>query len=98
MSELIFEWDARKNRANIRKHRITFVEAKTVFLDEKAAIANDPDHSVNEDRFIIIGLSYLARFLLVCFCERKNGNTIRIISARKLAKKEIKQFSQRWRK
>ena len=98
MSKIIFEWDPRKNRANIRKHKISFEEAKTVFLDENAGIANEPDHSVNENRFIIIGFSSLARLLLVCFCERENGNTIRIISARKLTKKEIKQFNPRWRK
>ena len=69
-----------------------------MFLDEHAAIAHDPDHSIKEDRFIIIGLSSLGRLVLVCFCERDNGNTIRIISARKLTKKEIKEFNRRWAK
>ncbi len=98
MLKLRFEWGPRKNKANIYKHKISFEEAQTVFLNESAAIATDPDCSDNEDRFIIIGFSSLARPLLVCFCERDEGNTIRIISAKKITKKEIKQFNQRWRK
>jgi len=98
MDKLRFEWDPRKNETNIFKHKISFEEAKTVFLDENAAIANDPDHSDYEERYIIIGFSYSARPLLVCFCEKDDGNTIRIISARKLTRKEIKQFNQRWRR
>jgi len=98
VDKLRFEWNSRKNKANTNKHKISFEEAKTVFLDERAAIANDPDHSDNEDRYIIIGFSSAACPLLVCFCERDEGNTIRIISARKLTKKEIKQFNQGWKK
>ncbi len=96
MSKLNFEWNPKKNASNIKKHKVPFEEAKTVFLDENAAIANDPDHSTNEERFIIIGFSSFARLILVCFCERDNGNTIRIVSARKLTKKEIKDFNRRW--
>ncbi len=98
MSKLSFEWDSRKNIFNIKKHKISFVEAETVFLDEHAAIAHDPDHSIKEDRFVIIGFSSLGRVILVCFGERDNGSTIRIISARKLTKKEIKEFNRRWAK
>ena len=98
MSKLSFEWDSKKNIFNIKKHKISFEEAETVFLDENAAIAYDPDHSINEDRFIIIGFSLLGRLILACFCERENSNTIRIISARKLTKKEIKEFNRRWTK
>jgi hypothetical protein len=96
MNKLNFEWDSRKNASNIKKHKVSFEEAKTVFLDENAAIANDPDHSINEERFIIIGFSSFGRLILVYFCERNNGNTIRIISARKLTKKELKDFNRRW--
>ncbi len=96
MSKLRFEWDPRKNVFNIKKHKISFEEAETVFLDENAAIAHDPDHSINEDRYVIIGFSSFGRLVLVCFCERNNGNTIRIISARNLTKKEIREFNRRW--
>jgi len=96
MSKLNFEWDPKKNTSNIKKHNVSFEEAKTVFLDDNAAIACDPDNSINEERFIIIGFSLFARLILVCFCERNNGNTIRIISARKLTKKELKDFNRRW--
>jgi len=96
MNKLNFEWDPKKNTSNTKKHKVSFQEAKTVFLDESAAIAADPDHSVNEEQFIIIGFSSFGRLILVCFCERNNGNTIRIISARKLTKKEIKDFNRRW--
>ncbi len=96
MSKLNFKWDSIKNTSNIKKHKVSFEEAKTVFLDDNAAIAYDPDNSINEERFIIIGFSLFARLILVCFCERNNGNTIRIISARKLTKKELKDFNRRW--
>ncbi len=96
MSKLNFEWDSIKNTSNINKHKVSFEEAKTVFLDDNAAIAYDPDNSINEERFIIIGFSLFTRLILVCFCERNNGNTIRIISARKLTKKELKDFNRRW--
>jgi uncharacterized DUF497 family protein len=96
MSKLSFGWDFKKNTSNIKKHKISFEEAKTVFLDDNAAIAYDPDNSINEERFIIIGFSLFARLILVCFCERNNGNTIRIISASKLTEKELKDFNRRW--
>ena len=98
MEEVKFEWDQKKNEANIRKHKISFEEAKTVLGDEKAAIAHDPDHSEDEDRYIIIGFSANSRLLLICFCEKDGGDTIRIISARKLTRRETKQFNERWKK
>jgi len=96
MSKLNIEWDPEKNTSNIKNHKVSFEEARTVFIDENAAIANDPDHSIHEERFMIIGFSSFARLILVCFCERNNGNTIRIISARKLTKKELNDFNRRW--
>lgn len=94
MSELRFEWDPRKNRANRRKHGISFEEAATIFFDEGAKIAHDPDHSEREDRFLIIGFSLRARLLLVCFCERGPAEVVRIISARKATTKEETQYRE----
>ncbi len=94
MPGLEFEWDPRKNRANLRKHRVAFEEARSVFFDEDALVASDPDHSDEEDRFLIIGFSIRARMLLVCFCERRGGHVIRIISARKATRKEQYQYRQ----
>ena len=92
MSILRFEWDDRKAAANLRKHGISFDEAKTVFLDERAKLIDDPDHSDDEDRFVLLGMSSVLRLLLVCHCYRSEGNVIRIISARKAVTKESKSY------
>lgn len=92
MNELRFDWDPRKESANRRKHGVAFDEARTVFLDDGALVAPDPDHSDREDRFIIIGFSISVRLLLVCFCERGNGDVIRIISARKATNPERRRY------
>jgi len=76
----------------IKKHGITFLEAATVFDDAYALIRDDPDHSVEEDRFIIIGFSERARLLIVCHCYRTDNAIIRIISARKANRKERKEY------
>jgi len=88
MTGLVFEWDERKNRANQRKHGVSFEEAQTVFLDENAIRFYDPDHSVDEHRFILLGLSFQLRELVVCHCFRENERVIRIISARKANRNE----------
>jgi uncharacterized DUF497 family protein len=88
MKKLIFEWDNRKNASNKRKHGISFEEAQTVFFDEKAIEFDDPDHSIHEERFILLGLSQSLKVLVVCHCYRSDEYTIRIISARKATKKE----------
>lgn len=88
MSTLHFEWDDRKATANVRKHGVSFDEAKSVFVDERAKLINDPDHSEDEDRFVLLGLSSTLRLLLVCHCYRSESNVIRIISARKASAKE----------
>ncbi len=88
MSELRFVWDPGKERANRRKHGISFQEAQTAFYDENAKVYADPDHSQDEDRFILVGLSYRLRTLVVCHCYRENDSVIRIISARKADKEE----------
>ena len=88
MKKLIFEWDDHKNAANKRKHGVTFEEAQTVFFDEKAIEFDDPDHSIQEERFILLGLSQSLKVLVVCHCFRSDERKIRIISARKATKKE----------
>ena len=95
MSQLHFEWDEKKNTANIKKHGISFEEAQTVFLDENAMRFFDVDHSQDEDRFIMLGVSFKLRVLVVCHCYRENDSKIRIISARKANKHEVNDY---WRK
>ncbi|PJZ23880.1 hypothetical protein CH352_18925 [Leptospira hartskeerlii] len=92
MSSIDFEWDPAKSTSNKRKHGISFEEAKTVFYDENARIINDPDHSENEERFIILGLSHKLNLLMVSHCYRSSKDIIRIISARKATKLELKQY------
>jgi len=92
MDHLNFVWDEDKNKKNIVSHSISFEEAKTVFFDPNAKVIYDPDHSKDEDRFIILGLSKLLNILVVCHCYRENEKIIRIISARKATSKERKQY------
>ena len=91
MDILKFEWDENKNITNQKKHGISFEEAKTVFSDELGRLILDPDHSEDEARFILMGMSYQHNLLTVCHCER-HSNIIRIISARKSDKLERKQY------
>lgn len=93
MSALHFEWDESKAAANAKKHGVTFEEARSVFYDERAKLIDDPDHSENEDRFVLLGLSSALRLLIVCHCYRGDGGVIRIISARKATAKEAKFYS-----
>ena len=90
-----FEWDLAKAEINLSKHGISFEEAKTVFLDDNARMIPDPDHSDNEDRFILLGLSSQLRLLTVCHCYRGENDTIRLISARKATKTESSWY--KWR-
>jgi uncharacterized protein len=78
-----FTWDPRKSHENLRKHGVSFDEAKSVFLDDNAKLIDDPDHSSDEDRFVMLGLSGKLRVLVVCHCYRQDDQVIRIISARK---------------
>lgn len=82
-SMLRFEWDPKKAAANLRKHGVSFEDAQTVFVDENAKLIDDPDHSEDEDRFVLLGLTSSLRLLVVCHCYRPEGNVVRIISARK---------------
>jgi len=95
MKPLRFEWDPRKNLENQRKHGVSFEEAQAVFLDENALMIHDPDHSDDEDRFVLLGLSATIRLLAVCHCYRKSEEVIRIISARKATRKEQKRYWER---
>ena len=93
-SAMRFEWDDGKNTANFDKHGIWFEEAQTVWADGYAAEYFDPDHSESEDRFIRVGHSTRSRVLLVVFCERDRGKTVRIISARKATPREVKAHEE----
>ena len=94
MAEIIFEWDNKKEKTNKRKHGISFEEARTAFYDENAIQYFDPDHSDEEDRFILLGISFKLKVLVVCHCFRENDSVIRIISARKADKDEEYEY---WR-
>lgn len=94
MPELTFEWNSRKAAENRRKHRVSFDEAKSAFLDENARVIADPDHSADEDRFVLLGLSIQLRLLIVVHCYRESENVIRIISARKADPSERRQYSE----
>jgi uncharacterized DUF497 family protein len=92
MDEIEFSWDARKARQNLRMHKVSFEEATTVFYDEDAIEFFDPGHSMDEDRFLMLGLSGRLRIVIVSYCLRKKGSEIRIISARKTTKREERTY------
>lgn len=94
MTDLIFEWDERKNRSNQKKHGVAFEEARTAFADENARVIPDTEHSETEERFVLLGLSTTLRVLVVCHCYRQRDDVIRIISARKADRDEQRQY--RW--
>ena len=94
MTSILFEWNEAKDRSNKRKHGISFEEAQTVFLDENALRYFDPDHSADENRFLMLGISFRLRILVVCHCFRADDSIIRIISARKANRLEAAEY---WR-
>ena len=94
MNGVRFEWDGKKEKTNIKKHGISFDEASSAFYDENAIQFFDPDHSQGEDRFILLGISFKLRVLVVCHCFRKEETVVRIISARKADRGEEKEY---WR-
>jgi len=96
MRRMRIEWDEVKSRSNARKHGVSFPEAATVFSDERALLLADPDHSDEEDRFVLLGLSAKLRLLIVCHCYRRDDEWIRIISARKATKPEAAVYARRW--
>ena len=92
MKEISFVWDNQKARFNQRRHGVSFEEARTVFYDENAMEFFDPEHSTNEDRFLMLGISVRLRVLVVCHCLREEGSVIRIISARKATRSEERNY------
>ena len=92
MEDIRFVWDQTKSRENLRKHGISFEEARSVFFDDQAVEFYDDEHSEWEDRFLILGLSAKLRLLMVCHCLRNEGNVIRIISARRATRAEQKHY------
>jgi uncharacterized DUF497 family protein len=89
-----FAWDRRKARSNIAKHGVSFEEAQTAFLDENARLIDDPDHSEEEERLLLLGYSFQARCLIVSHCYRESDYVIRLISARRATAHEEEVY---WR-
>lgn len=94
MEEVRFEWDSRKATANLKKHGVSFEEARTAFYDEYAIQFFDPDRSQEEDRFLLLGMSFKLRVVVVCHCFRESESVIRLISARKADEEEEAEY---WR-
>ncbi len=91
---MIFVWDNSKNQANKKKHGVSFEEAETVFYDKSARLIADPDHSEDEDRFILLGMSAELKLLVVVHVYKENDEIIRIISARKATKHEQAKYKR----
>jgi uncharacterized DUF497 family protein len=96
MPEMRIEWDPDKDKQNRRKHGVSFSEAESVFMDEHALLLDDPDHSAEEDRFILLGLGARLRILVVIHSFRERQDVIRIISARKAIRRERDIYNRRW--
>ena len=91
---MVYEWDESKSISNYKKHGIWFDEAQTIWADDKSSEFFDPEHSSNEERYIRIGHSSSMRILLVVFCEKMEGEIIRIISPRKATKREVGEYEK----
>jgi uncharacterized DUF497 family protein len=96
MPEIRFEWDEKKHSLNKRKHGVSFNEGQTIFADENGLLLDDPDHSHDEDRFVLLGLSSSLRLLVLSHTYRKGDAIVRIISARKATRSEQEQYWSRW--
>ncbi len=92
MNGIRFVWDSVKAAENKRNHGVSFEEARSVFFDENARFEHDPDHSIDDDRFLLLGMSYTFRVLLVVHCFREEDQVVRLISARKATKTERRQY------
>lgn len=97
MADLEFTWDETKARSNAKKHSVSFDEAQSAFSDERARVIDDPDHSDDEDRFILLGMSSKPRVLIVVYAYRDQETQIRIISARKATQQERVLYNQKAR-
>lgn len=98
MSEIEFEWDPVKAAANLKKHGVSFEEASTAFWDDDALVIDDPDHSLDEERFVLLGLSSNVRLVTVVHCFRGEGDIIRIISARRATPGEQSSYESQVRR
>lgn len=98
MAELRFTWNHRKAAQNQRDHGVSFEEARTVFFDEHALLIDDPDHSDDEERLLLLGISFNLRMIAVVHCYRESDEVIRLISARKATRTERNNYNQRWRR
>lgn len=96
METIKFEWDKNKNEINKAKHGLSFEEAREVFEDDNAILFDDPDHSVGEERFLIIGMVKSSKICIVSHCYKDSNNVIRIISAREATKNERKIYQEGW--
>ena len=94
MNGIRFTWDLKKDQENQNKHGVSFEEAKSAFYDENARLIHDLEHSDSEDRFILLGLCYKLRIILVIHCYYEDESIIRIISARKASKHEQNQYGE----
>jgi uncharacterized DUF497 family protein len=95
---LRFEWDDAKSAENKRKHRVSFEEAQTVFYDDRAILIEDEENEDDEERFLLLGLSATLRLLVVCHCYRERDQVIRLISARKASRSELRDYETRWKR
>ncbi|MDO8302525.1 MAG: BrnT family toxin [Sedimentisphaerales bacterium] len=95
MKSMTFDWDTKKASQNMRKHKVSFEEASSVFFDEHAIEFFDPGHSIDEDRFLMLGLSFRLRLLVVVYCIREKNRQVRIISARKATTNEQKAYKRK---
>lgn len=91
-----FTWDENKNEINKKKHGISFEEATEVFSDDNAILFDDPDHSLEEDRFLIIGAIKSSKICIVSHCYKDDDNIIRLISAREATKRERTVYQEGW--
>lgn len=91
-----FAWDENKNEINKKKHGISFETAQEVFYDDNAILFDDPDHSIGEERFLIIGMTKSLKVCIVSHCYRDSDNIIRLISAREATKHERKVYEEGW--
>ena len=96
MEKIKFEWDENKNRINKKKHGLSFETAQEVFYDKSAILFDDPDHSYEEERFLIIGMIRSLKICIVSYCYRESGNVIRLISAREATKQEKNYYLRGW--
>lgn len=96
METINFEWDENKNEINKKKHGLSFETAQEVFYDDFAVVFDDPDHSIGEERFLIIGMTESSGICIVSHCYRDSDSVIRIISAREATKKEKKIYQEGW--